>query len=316
MKTLEWGGLTTVLAIILWRLAWLQFALWRDKELLSPGVAPSAENIQNGNASEVNGEIGWLIQTIRPKARAGTLQEEAILVTLEDRLIHGTPYFREASAVCILAALAWTFFRLHQELPEMFNKGPVTPETLAPLLSRVGANWALIVAGLFFHVASTIERRIKVERFDTYREWLEKEIFPFLGVARTTGDRLAAALGSFSKTVAEVKEALYPLRGLASALDSFQEGLIGEMVPAMSRGLEGVKIGLSDSALNELRTTTVESTKVLREIKDHQARMLTLITSSERRTADLALAVESIATESSKTASALKEQITILTSEQ
>lgn len=295
-------------------LTWLWRALRRDKYLLGSTAAPSAESIRSGAASGINGDLGWLIKTVGPKARAGTLQEEAILVALEDRLIHGTPYLRELSAICILSALALTFFRIHRELPSIFGNGPLTPDTLAPLVSLVGANWLLIAAGLLFHFFSIIERIIKVKRFDVYREWLEREIFPQLGVARSTGDRLAAALETFSRTVADIKQALFPLSGLPSALLSFQQGLIGELIPSMSKGLEGIKIGLSDSALLELRTSTLESTKALREMKDHQAKMLTLITSGERRTAELAVAVESIATQTSQAAKALEEQVTVIRS--
>jgi ABC-type transporter Mla subunit MlaD len=309
-----WVLFAVVACLILGRLAWLLSELIREARFLDRGRAPSAVDIRGSTIAKRSGHFDWLVQTIRPKAEAGTLQEEPVLVALEDRLVHGTQWLRELSAICILSALALTFYKLNKELPGIINnKTEVTPQSLQPLISLVGANWSLIVAGLASHVASIGERWISLKRFDVYRQWLERDIFPFLGVARTTGDRLAAALESFSGTVIEVKKALYPLSGLATVMAGFQEGLIGEMIPAMTKGLEGVKIGLSDGAVHELRATTVESARALREMKDHQARMLTLIVSGERRTAEMASVVQSIADQTSQVAKALKDQIPVLT---
>lgn len=310
--------LTSVLWVIVGgivggRLGWLWWEWTKEKGLLRHGIAPSAGDIRANSFTTANKTIDWMVRTIRPKAAAGTLQEEPVLVALEDRLVHGTPNLRELSAICILGALALTFYKLNKELPDIISsETTVTPQSLRPLISLVGANWSLIAAGLAAHVGAVGERWICLARFEVYREWLERDIFPFLGVARTTGDRLALALESFSGTVKKVEEALYPLSGLATVMATFQDGLIGEMIPAMTKGLEGVKIGLSDSALNELRATTVESARALREMKDHQAKMLTLIVSGERQTSELASLVQTIADQTTRVAKALVQQVTVI----
>ncbi len=296
--------------VVLLRWGYLRWAQLKEGRLLSPGTVPTAEELRTGAtiASRGDRHFDWLIESLRRKAQAGVLQEEPIIDELEDRIVYGETRFQEFPAICILSALAWTFFNLKSNLPSIVNAGDVTPKSLAPILGLVGANWWLIFGGLLFHFGSLGERYLNMARFEAYRSWLEREIVPRLGVARTTGDRLTSALESFSTTVKEIREAVFPLSGLASVMQSFQEGLVAEMIPAMSKGLEGVKIGLSDAALGELQKTTIESTRALREMKDQQAKMLTLVISGERRGAELAALVQSISNQTGLAASALQGQ--------
>ncbi len=313
MSGFEFVLLGAAVIFVFVRLAVLLKALLNERQLLSPGAAPTAEDLRTGRtmAPKGNRHFDWLIGILCLKARAGVLQEEPILDELEDKL-YGNSWFREFPSICILLALAWTFFNLKNTLPSIIGANTITPKSLTPILSLVGANWWLIAGGLLFHFGSLGERRLNTLRFDGYRSWLERDIIPQLGLARTTGDRLTSALESFGSTVREIREAIYPLSGLASVMQSFQEGLVAEMIPAMSKGLEGVKIGLSDTALGELQKTTVESTRALREMKDQQARMLTLVVSGERRATELATLVQSIADQTGAAASALREQAGLL----
>ncbi len=303
--------LVAVSILVIARLLWLFVPYWKDQIFFSRSLTPSVETIRSkGSISRRNEYFDWLIDSLKRGAQTGTLQEEPIISALEDRLVHDKSLLREVPALCILFALLITFYMLFSKLPHMFDNQ--VPD-LRPIIALVGANFWLIGAGFLFSVGSLFERRINLCRFEIYRQWLEREIFPFLGVARTTGDRLAAALETFSSTVKKIEEAIYPISGLASVMQGFQENLIAEMIPALTKGMKKVQIGLSDAAIGELQKTTVESTRALREMKDQQAKMLSLITSGERRSAELASYVSAIATQTGVVAKVLQDQSTILT---
>jgi hypothetical protein len=262
---------------------------------------PPADEIKKGLSPERRGQcnrlkyLPELLDIVEPKAKAGTLQEESVISALEGRMLRGVTWFRELSSIFILAALVITFFRLHQDLPKILSKRHVTAEDLAPIVPLVGANWPLIALGLLFYCGAALYDQIQLCRFKAYEGWLEADIFPHLGVSRSTSDQLAAALKQFTTTAATMNRSLAPLQQLGIVLSDFQTGLVNELVPAIKEGLQHVSIGLSDSAINKLTVTADSSAHVLRALQDQQARMLTIMTASERRTAELAATVDALA---------------------
>src|SRR5262249_35418728 len=83
----QWGLLAAVVGAVCARLVWLGAAVLKERTSLSYGNAPSAEDIRQGMIPKGDKHFDWLVQRVRPKALAGTLQEEPIIAALEDRLI-------------------------------------------------------------------------------------------------------------------------------------------------------------------------------------------------------------------------------------
>lgn len=275
---------------------------------------PKADEIQGGLSPERKRKLPSveylpaILDIVEPKAKAGILQEDAILSALEGRILHRVNWFRELSSISILAALVFTFFKLHQELQGILSKQDLKGPDLAPIVPLVGANWPLIALGLVFYLAGVFYQRIAWYRFEAYQEWLESEIFPYLGVSRSTSNQLSTALSQFTNTAATMNRSLAPLQQLGTALAEFQNGLINELVPAIKEGLQHVSVGLTDTALNKLTASTEGSARVVRALQDHQARMLTVLMAAEKRTGDLASAVEAVARHTELIGSALSKQ--------
>jgi len=271
---------------------------------------PNADELKNGLSRERREYFAnirhfqFVIDVIEPKVQAGTLQEEAVLSALEDRITGGTNVLREASSIAILAALTITFFTLHRELPAIFAKQP----DLKGVMTLVGANWPLIGLGLVLYFLSTVWYAMTTRIFLLYRSWLESAIFPFLGLSRSTSDQLVAALAQFNGTVASMNGSLAPLQGLGIVLQQFQTGLVQQLVPALERGLRGISVGLSDRAVSDLREFVGNASSLFKTVQDHEARMLTLAAATERRTAELAAAVDAISDSSRSTAENLAAQ--------
>lgn len=299
--------------------AWRLFRYWwrcrTDNSILTTRNSsnlPTPEDFrQDSVRKKVYGKLKHLpfvIDMIEPKARKQILQEESVLSALHDRIVNATDGYRETSALCILSALVATFFTLNTGLGDLVNGAQINADSLKPILSLVGFSWPLIAAALALYFFSILKQHLAWQHFDAWRHWLETDIFPELGASRSTLDKLERALGDFNTTARNIGELLLPVQAIGPALHAFQGDLVQHLVPAIKDGLARVSVGLSDDALSEFRKATQHSARAVESIQDNQGRILTLTASSERRTAELAAAVNVIAAQSSNVAAALAQQ--------
>jgi uncharacterized protein YoxC len=248
--------------------------------------------------------LEFVVELIEPRAEKGILQEEAVLGALHDRIVNQTDWYRESSAIAILLGLAITFWRLAQALPKTKT---VTAEDLSPVLSLVGATWPLVGAGLILYGLSTVWQKLAWEHYDAWRHWLETAVFPELGASRSTLKKLDATLDEFTKVAGEITTLLMPIQGIAPALTTFQSDLIDRLVPAIKNGLSRASVGLSDQALRELRSAGTDSLRVVREIQDNQARILSISIAAQRNVAEIAASVSAVAQNAQAVACALEK---------
>lgn len=297
---------------VLW-LIWVGFRIKSENQQLrgkSHAQLPTVEELRNRKAKSLFREytqlkhLEFVIELIEPRAEKGILQEEAVLNALHDRIVNRLDWYREGSAIAILAALAITFWKLAQTMPEAKT---LTAENLLPILSLVGATWPLVGLGLVLYGLSTVWQTLVWEHYDAWRHWLETVVFPELGASRSTLKKLDATLEEFTNVARQITELLMPIQGLSPALAAFQGDLINLLVPAIKDGLSRASVSLSDQAIRELRSASSDSLRAVREIQDNQARILSISVAAERNVAEIAASVSAVAQKAEAVASALEK---------
>jgi predicted nucleic acid-binding Zn-ribbon protein len=290
-------------------------ALWREDRVFrrKSGRLPHFMEVRAGEIRSRLREythlshLEFVLNLVEPKARTGFLQEEAVVDALYDKIVNRSNWLRESSSILILLALAITFFNLHDKLSAVLSPhaGTFTPDTLRPVLELVGATWPLIFGGFLLYVLSLFEQCLQSKRFENWRHWLETAIFPEIGSSRSTADQLSSALTQFNNTVGQISQAIAPIQGLETALSGFQNGLIENLIPAVEKSLANVSVNLSTQAVEGLRDVTRESTRILRQIQDNQARILTVVIAAEQRSVAIGAAVQEVASQTSRVAAAM-----------
>lgn len=271
---------------------------------------PTVEELRNRTAKSLLPKytklehLKFVIELVEPRAEKGILQEEAVLNALHDRIVNRIDWYREGSAIAILAALAITFWKLAQTMPKAKT---VTAENLLPMLSLVGATWPLVGLGLVLYGLSTVWQKLVWEHYDAWRHWLESVVFPELGASRSTLKKLDATLEEFTNVARQITTLLMPIQGLSPALAAFQGDLINLLVPAIKDGLSRASVSLSDQAIRELRSASSDSIRAVREIQDNQARILSISVAAERNVAEIAASVSAVAQKAQAVASALEK---------
>jgi hypothetical protein len=130
-------------------------------------------------------------------SRRGYIQEEEVTSSLEEKILSRGESLPDFAALAILTALLFTFLTLHYEL----RPGRAKEDVLGPVLDLVGVNWPGILAALFCTFFAGVARYRNTGLLKHYWSWLDADIFPKLGAARTTVDQLGSLTTELKGTV-------------------------------------------------------------------------------------------------------------------
>jgi septal ring factor EnvC (AmiA/AmiB activator) len=269
---------------------------YRGESSANGSDLPDAEALRNRGAETTakyqhRPILYQLLRTLY--SRLGYIQEEEVTATLEESILSRAEILRELAALAILTALFFTFLTLYYEL-----RAPTSQDItgrLAAVFDLVGVNWPGILAGLLCAALAGVVRYRNAGLLKYYRNWLDADIFPKLGAARTTVDQLGSLTTELKGAVEKLTQGLQPLAQLPTVLNRFQTDVIGGLIPKLVEGLQRVPVSLSDATVRQLRKISGDSSELLARITRDYGKLVLLSEQSGERQAEIASGITSAA---------------------